>query len=173
MRPGPAEVSLIPVKSLTAEMFEEVDMSDAITSVWNILKGSLRVENNPPVNVLVPGSTADTVSQGPASVTEYYDQSSGFFGETITDLAITASWMYDGSSIAGFRVTCTDGFVQMGSTVDITVQTGPSRIDDQGVAHLPYNIVVNFNNVTGGSSQRTISAEAAGDGGGRSLAASA
>jgi hypothetical protein len=148
-------------------------MSDTITAIWNILKGSLQVQNNPPVNVLVPGTTADTVSQGPASVTEYYDQTSGVFGETITDLAITASWMYDGASIAGFQVTCTNGFVQMGSSVDISVQAGPSRIDDSGVAHLPYRIVVTFNNVTGGSSQTTISAEAAGDGGGRSLAAPA
>jgi hypothetical protein len=144
---------------------------DVVSAVWNILKGSLRVQDAAPVDVLVGGTTRDTVSQGPVSVTEYYDQTSGVFGETITDLAITASWMYDGTSIAGFRVSCTNGFVQMGSTVDITVQAGPSHIDDGGVAHLPYQIVVNFNNVTGGAQQTTISAEAAGDGGGRSLAA--
>jgi hypothetical protein len=146
---------------------------DVITAVWNILKGSLRVEAAAPVNVLVGSTTADSVSQGPASVTEYYDQTSGVFGETITDLAITASWMYDGTSIAGFRVSCTDGFVSMGSSVDISIQAGPSHIDDSGVAHLPYQIIVSFNNVTGGSSQTTISAEASGDGGGRSLAAPA
>ena len=81
--------------------------------------------------------------------------------------------MFDGNSIAGFTVNCTNGFVDMGSTVDITVTAGPSRIDDSGVAHLPYQIVVSFNNVTGGAQQTTISAEATGDGGGRSIAASA
>ncbi len=145
--------------------------ADDVTAVFNILKGSLRVQDAAPVDVLVGGTNRETVSQGPASVTEYYDQTSGIFGSTITDLAITASWMYDGTSIAGFRVSCTDGFVQMGSTVDIAVQAGPSHVDDAGVAHLPYQIVVNFNNVTGGAQQTTISAEAAGDGGGRSLAA--
>jgi hypothetical protein len=148
-------------------------MGDTISAVWNIIKGGLKVQPFAPVNVLVGSTTADSVSEGPVSVTEYYDQTSGVFGETITDLAITASWMYDGQSIAGFTVTCTNGFVDMGSTVDISVSAGPSRIDDSGVAHLPYQIVVNFNNVTGGAQQTTISAEAAGDGGGRSLAASA
>jgi hypothetical protein len=146
---------------------------DIVTAAWNILKGSLRVQDAAPVDVLVGGTTRDTVSQGPASVTEYYDQTSCVFGSTITDLAITASWMYDGTSIAGFRVTCTDGIVQMGSTVDISVQAGPSHIDDAGVAHLPYQIVVAFTNVTGGAQQTTISAEAAGDGGGRSLESAA
>lgn len=144
-----------------------------ITAIYDIVKGSLRMDPAAPVNVLVGDTTADSVTQGPASVTECYDQKSGVFGETITDLAITASWMYDGASIAGFRVSCSDAFVEMGSTVDISVEAGPSRIDDSGVAHLPYQIVVAFTNVTGGSSQTTISGEAAGDGGGRSLEAPA
>jgi hypothetical protein len=148
-------------------------MSDTVSAIFNLLKAGLRVDSPAPVNVLVGSTTADQVSQGPSSVTEYYDQTSGVFGETITSLGITASWMYDGSSIAGFTVSCTDGFVDIGSSVDIAVQCGPSRIDDMGVAHLPYRITVTFNNITGGTKQTTISAEASGDGGGRSLAAPA
>jgi hypothetical protein len=144
--------------------------ADSVTATFNILKAGLQVQDASPVDVLVGGTDRNNVNQGPASVTEYYDQTSSIFGSTITEQAITASWMYDGASIAGFRVNST-GFVQIGSTVDIAVHAGPSYIDDAGVARLPYQIVVAFNNITGGTQQTTISAEAAGDGGGRSLAA--
>jgi hypothetical protein len=145
---------------------------NVVSAAWSILKGSLRVEPGDPVNVLMGDTLPEQVNKGPVSFTEYYDRKSGMFGETITELAIVATWMYDGTSIVGFTVDCTDGFVDMGSSVDVAVKVGPSRVDS-GVARLPYRVVVTFDNITGGSKRTVISAEAGGDGGGRSLLAPA
>ena len=134
--------------------------ADSITAIWNILKGSLRVESGAPVDVLASGTTADQVLQGQLRSLNTTTKCWAYLARTLRLLRLRQVGFTTAHPSRVFRVSCTDGLVSMGSTVDIPVQAGPSHFDGSGVAHLPYQIVVQFNNVTGGSRQTTISAEA-------------
>jgi hypothetical protein len=141
---------------------------DTAKFAWDLIKdGGKLTSSNTTVNVLPQGTGMQDIGgwQGPASYSEKYEQLSAIFESSLADFTLTASWQYNGQYIGNFHVVA-DGTVDVLSSVDVSVQTYEGTYDDGGVAQLPYDIQVQFHNLTGGTQRVTYSEMARGDGGG-------
>lgn len=141
---------------------------DTMKFAFDLIKdGGKLTSSGTTVNLLPQGSTVQDIDgwQGPVSYSEKYEQLSAIFQSPLADFTLTASWQYNGQYICNFHVIA-DGTVDVLSSVDVSVQTDEGTYDGGGVAQLPYEIQVQFHNLTGGTQRVTYRELARGDGGG-------